>query len=283
MIISRAPVRITLGGGGTDLKSYYAEHGGFLIAGAIDLYVYVCMNRRFFDTIRLSYSASETVDSVDEIKHPVFRECLKKYGIDRQIEIASISDVTANCGLGTSSTFTVALINAIHAYKRDYVSLADLAEEACDIEIDRLQEPIGKQDQYIAAFGGVTCLTFDTDGTVHVEPLKISPSNLQLLEKNILMFYTGIERRSSEILRDQDENSKKKQAPTGSSRLGSRRAPISNRATWAASANFSTNTGSRRSVFPAGSRTRKSTSGTRPRETTGRSAGRSWARAEAGS
>jgi D-glycero-alpha-D-manno-heptose-7-phosphate kinase len=208
MIISRAPVRITLGGGGTDLKSYYSRYGGFLIAAAIDRYVFISANKRFHDSIRLSYSQTEIVDSVADIKHHIFKAALRLLNIDRGIELVSVADVPANCGLGTSSSFTVSLLNALHAYKKDFVTLKQLAEEACHIEIDVLQEPIGKQDQYMAAFGGITCLTFEKNEDVLVEALKISDEVLDQLESNIVLFYTGIERSASEILSEQDEKSK---------------------------------------------------------------------------
>ena len=209
IIVSRAPVRISLGGGGTDLESYYSKFGGFLIAGAIDKYVHICANRRFHKSIRLSYSQTEIVDHVDEIKHRIFREVLSMLSINGGIELVSIADVPANCGLGTSSSFTVALLNALHAYRRDFVTQQQLAEKACEIEIKRLGEPIGKQDQYISAFGGLTCLNIEKNGTVQVEPLRISEENARELENNILLFYTGIERSASEILGEQNEKSKK--------------------------------------------------------------------------
>src|SRR5438552_314048 len=169
MIISRAPVRFSLGGGGTDLPSYSREHGGFLVAAAIDKYVFVGANRRFYDNIRLAYSKTETVDHVDQIEHRIFRETLRQTGITNGIELVSVADVPGSTGLGSSGTFTVALLNALHAYKQEFVSSETLAEEACHIEIDVLAEPIGKQDQYIAAFGGITAFTFAKDGSVHVE------------------------------------------------------------------------------------------------------------------
>jgi len=174
MILSRAPLRITLGGGGTDLKSYYSQYGGFLIAAGIDRYCTILANRRFYDSIRLSYSEMEIVESVEQIRHRIFREALKTVGIYKNIELHSTADVPSNSGLGSSSCFTVALLNALHAYKGDYIGKKDLAEEACRIEIDVLGEPIGKQDQYMAAFGGISCLTFDKNGNVLVEPLRLS-------------------------------------------------------------------------------------------------------------
>ena len=208
MIISRAPVRISLGGGGTDLKSYYSKFGGFLIAGAIDKYVFLSVNKRFESSIRLSYSRTEIVDSVDQIEHRIFREAFNLLNMDGSIEAVSIADVPANCGLGSSSAFTVSLLNALHTYKREYLSLEQLAEEACEIEIDILREPIGKQDQYIASFGGVTCLIFEKDGRVIVEPLRMSEDALYQLESNVVLFYTGIERSASEILSEQNNKSK---------------------------------------------------------------------------
>src|SRR6185503_15957804 len=146
MIVSRAPVRFSLGGGGTDLPSYSSVHGGFLVAAAIDKYIYVSANRRFYDTIRLAYSRTETVDHVDKIDHRIFREALRFTGIGSGIELTSVADVPPNSGLGSSSSFTVALLNALHTYKHDFVSSRQLAEEACHIEIELLKEPIGKQD-----------------------------------------------------------------------------------------------------------------------------------------
>jgi D-glycero-alpha-D-manno-heptose-7-phosphate kinase len=208
MIVSRAPTRITLGGGGTDLRSYYSKYGGFLIAAGINRYITVLATKRFYDSIRLSYSQMEICSSVDEIKHRIFREALRLTGISKNIELHSTADVPANSGLGSSSSFTVALLNALHAYKRDNIGKKDLAEEACHVEIDILGDPIGKQDQYMAAYGGITCLTFGRDGEVLVEPLRISDETLELLESNLLFFFTGKERTASEILKEQDERSR---------------------------------------------------------------------------
>ncbi len=207
MILSRAPVRITLGGGGTDLKSYYSRYGGFLIAAAVDRYCSIVASRRFYDNIRLSYSKLEIKDNANEVEHRLFREALKFVGIERGIELHSVADVPANSGLGSSSSFTVALINALHAYKREFVSQKQLAEEACHIEIDILGEPIGKQDQYMGAFGGLTCLTFDKNGEVLVEPLRMSDEAMEQLESNLVFFFTGKERSASDILADQDKKS----------------------------------------------------------------------------
>jgi D-glycero-alpha-D-manno-heptose-7-phosphate kinase len=208
MIVSRAPTRITLGGGGTDLKSYYSRFGGFLIAGAINRYCTIMANRRFYESIRLSYSEMEIVDKLEDIKHRIFKCALEYIDIRAGIELHSTADVPANAGLGSSSSFTVALLNALHTYKKDYVSQRQLADEACQIEIELLNEPIGKQDQYIAAFGGLTCLTFEKDGSVIVEPLRMSFDMLDQLESSLLLFFTGKERSASDILFDQDKKSK---------------------------------------------------------------------------
>jgi len=208
MILSRAPTRITLGGGGTDLRSYYAKYGGFLIAGSINKYCNILVNKRFYDDIRLSYSQVEIKSSVSEVEHRIFRAALDFTDVGKGIELHSTADVPAGCGLGTSSSFTVALLNALHAYKREFVTQRQLAEEACHIEIDVLGEPIGKQDQYLAALGGLVCLTFEKSGEVIVEPLRISPEMLDQLENNTLLFFTGSERSASTILAEQDARSK---------------------------------------------------------------------------
>jgi D-glycero-alpha-D-manno-heptose-7-phosphate kinase len=209
MIVSRAPVRFSLGGGGTDLPSYSSVHGGFLVAAAIDKYIYVSANRRFYDTIRLAYSKTETVDAVDKIDHRIFREALRFAGIERSIELTSVSDVPPNSGLGSSSSFTVALLNALHTYRQEFVSSRQLAEEACHIEIDVLGAPIGKQDQYIAAYGGVTALTFNPDGSVDHERVPIRPEVLDELESNLLIFYSGVEREASSVLSEQGKSIQK--------------------------------------------------------------------------
>jgi D-glycero-alpha-D-manno-heptose-7-phosphate kinase len=206
MIVSRAPVRFSLGGGGTDLPSYSAIHGGFLVAAAIDKYIYVSANRRFYDSIRLAYSKTETVDSVDQIEHRIFREALRFTGISRGIEINSVADVPSNSGLGSSSTFTVALLNALHTFKQEFVSSLQLAQEACHIEIDLLKEPIGKQDQFISAHGGITAFTFNPDGSVQVERVPVRPEVLDDLESNLLIFYSGVERSAASVLAKQGQN-----------------------------------------------------------------------------
>ena len=167
MIITRSPLRISLGGGGTDLPSYYREHGGFLIAAAIDKYVYINVHRRFVDGFLLKYSHLEEAATIDEIKHPIIREALKLAGVqERNLEITSMADIPAGTGLGSSGSFTTALLKALHALRKNLVHPAELAEQACHIELEKLREPIGKQDQYIAAYGGITCFHFLPDGQV---------------------------------------------------------------------------------------------------------------------
>jgi len=211
MIITRSPLRISLGGGGTDLPSYYREHGGFLIAGAIDKYVYITLHETFVPEIIVRYSKMEVVSSAEEIKHPIIREALRLIPIeDPHLELTSMSDIPAGTGLGSSGSFTTALLCALHAYCKNHVSQRELAEQACHIEIDLLGEPIGKQDQYIAAYGGITAFTFHPDGFVDVQPLRIAPSTLHQLEDNLVMFFTGYTRSASQILKDQDVRSKQK-------------------------------------------------------------------------
>lgn len=214
MIISRAPVRLSMGGGGTDLPSYYKEYGGFLIATTINKYVYVSLNKRFEKSIRLSYSKTEIVDDVEKIEHRIFKEALKYTGLNNQIELVSIADVPSNCGLGTSSTFTVSLLNALFTYKKEYLSVEALAEAACHIELDILNEPIGKQDQYASAFGGFNAYWFNKDGSVNVEPLNIREEVIKDLQNNILLFYLKKERSASSILKLQNDKSIKKDSGT---------------------------------------------------------------------
>jgi D-glycero-alpha-D-manno-heptose-7-phosphate kinase len=205
VIISRAPVRFSLGGGGTDIPAYYEQFGGYLLAAAIDKYIYVSANRRFYDTIRLSYSKTENVDSVDKIEHRIFREALRMTGVTKGIEMTSVADVPANSGLGSSSSFTVALLNALHTYNRRFCSSRELAEQACQLEIERLGEPIGKQDQFIAAYGGVTAFTFNKDGSVEVEPVPAAPEVLDELSNNLCIIYSGVERAASVVLSEQGQ------------------------------------------------------------------------------
>lgn len=210
MIITRSPLRISLGGGGTDLPSYYRAHGGFLIAAAIDKYVYINVHQRFVQNFLLKYSHLEEAATVDEIKHPIIREAIRMVGIQqRNLEITSMADIPAGTGLGSSGSFTTALLKALHAFKKNLVHPAELAEQACHIELEKLQEPIGKQDQYIAAFGGITCFEFSPNDQVKAWPLEVSEETLFDLEDNLLLFFTGYSRSASDILKEQDDKSKK--------------------------------------------------------------------------
>jgi D-glycero-alpha-D-manno-heptose-7-phosphate kinase len=209
MIITRSPLRISLGGGGTDLPSYYREHSGFLIAAAIDKYVYINVHRRFVDGFLLKYSSLEEAATIDEIKHPIIREALKLVDVQaRNLEITSMADIPAGTGLGSSGSFTTALLKAFHALQKNLVHPAELAEQACCIELEKLGEPIGKQDQYIAAYGGITCFQFLPDGRVEAAPLQVSEETLFNLEDNLLLFFTGYSRAASAILKEQDDKSK---------------------------------------------------------------------------
>jgi D-glycero-alpha-D-manno-heptose-7-phosphate kinase len=209
VIIVRSPLRITLGGGGTDLPSYFREHEGFLIAAAIDKYVYVTVIKPFAPGIFLKYSSIEHVDRIDEVKHPIIREALGEFEGDKpQIEITTLADIPAGTGLGSSGSFTTALLRALHAHAKNIIHPRELAEHACAIEIDRLREPIGKQDQYIAAFGGLTCFTFRRDGMVDAVPLAMDEEARHALEDNLLLFFTGYSRSASQILKEQDQRTK---------------------------------------------------------------------------
>jgi len=209
MIITRSPLRICLGGGGTDLPSYYRQHTGFVISAAINRYVYITINEAFKPRILVKYSKFEDVERVEEIQHPIIREALKLTGINGPyLEIVSLSDIPAGTGMGSSGSFTTALLCALHTLKRDFLPPRVLAEQACHIELDLLKEPIGKQDQYIAAFGGISCFQFLPDDSVQVESLKIPAETLANLEDNLLLFFTGSSRNASDILRDQDSRTR---------------------------------------------------------------------------
>jgi D-glycero-alpha-D-manno-heptose-7-phosphate kinase len=213
MIITRSPLRISLGGGGTDLPSYYKEHGGFLVAAAIDKYVFINVHRRFTEGFLLKYSRLEEAATIDEIEHPIIREALKMARVEeRRLEITSMADIPAGTGLGSSGSFTTALLKALYALRKNLVHPAALAEQACEIELEKLGEPIGKQDQYIAAFGGLTCFNFLPSGAVEAWPLKISEESLFNLEDNLLLFFTGYSRSASKILKEQDDKSKEADA-----------------------------------------------------------------------
>lgn len=208
MIITRSPLRITLGGGGTDLPSYYREHEGFLISAAIDKYVFVTVTRPFIEGIFLKYSHLEHAQQVDEVQHPIIREALRLMQFKTpQIEITTLADIPSGTGLGSSSSFTTALLKALYTHRRRILHQRELAELACHLEMDILNEPIGKQDQYIAAYGGVNCLTFRSDGDVEVEPLDMSVDALHTLQDHLLLFFTGFSRSAGSILIDQKTKS----------------------------------------------------------------------------
>jgi D-glycero-alpha-D-manno-heptose-7-phosphate kinase len=206
MILTRTPFRVTLGGGGTDLPSFYREHGGFILAVGIDKYMFLNVNTPIVDDkIRVRYTASEIVDHVDDVKHTLAREALRLFGITNGIEIVSIADIPAGTGLGSSSSYLVGLLNALHALFQDQATPQKLAEEACRIELDVLKKPIGKQDQYMAAFGGLTALDIKPDGRVCVTRLELDVDLVESLEDNILMFYTNALRDAAAILKKQDD------------------------------------------------------------------------------
>jgi len=209
MLIARSPLRLSLGGGGTDLPSYYREHGGFLVAGAISKYVYITLHRTYVPDLIVKYSRLERVTHSREIEHPIIRECFALLGLDgSNMELTSMADIPASTGLGSSGSFTTALLKALHAWKRDLVHPEQIAREACHIELDRLKEPIGKQDQYIAALGGLTCFEFLPDDTVKAWPLAIDRDTLEEMEDNLVLFFTGYSRSASSILQEQDQRSK---------------------------------------------------------------------------
>ncbi|MBV9003251.1 MAG: galactokinase [Solirubrobacterales bacterium] len=208
VIFSRAPLRISLGGGGTDLPSYYREHGGFLVAGAIDKYVYMLVHTVFQRRYKMKYSETEEVDEVASIKHPILRETLLRHWRGNPLEIASIADVPAGTGMGSSGAFTVALLKGLAHARRTSITQGALAEASCEIEIDVLKEPCGKQDPYVAAHGGICAYTFEKDGTVTVEPLELSAETLRALREQLLLFYTGEARNASAVLSDQDQRTK---------------------------------------------------------------------------
>jgi D-glycero-alpha-D-manno-heptose-7-phosphate kinase len=211
MIITRSPLRISLGGGGTDLPSYYGEFGGFLVAAAIDKYLYLTLHETFVPELIVKYSKMERVRTIEELQHPIIREAMRMTGVPAQyLELASMADIPAGTGLGSSGSFTTALLKVLHAHKQHLIHPHALAEAACHLEIDILGEPIGKQDQYIAAYGGLTCFEFKPNGEVVAEPLKISQETLYNLEDDLLLFFTGYSRSASAILKEQDVKSQER-------------------------------------------------------------------------
>jgi D-glycero-alpha-D-manno-heptose-7-phosphate kinase len=204
VIIVRSPLRITIGGGGTDLRSYYSQYGGFVVSAAIDKYVFVTATRPFVPGIFLKYSKLEQVQYCDEVKHPIIRETLNLLGFRTpQVEITALADIPAGTGLGSSGSFTTALVKALYAYRRQHLNASELARIASEIEVDRLKEPVGKQDPYIAAYGGLTCFSFHPDESVEAVPLQIKWDVLHDLQDNLLLFFTGFARSASGVLDDQ--------------------------------------------------------------------------------
>ena len=209
MIIVRSPLRISLGGGGTDLPSYYTKFGGYFISAAINKYIYITLNENFSNQLIVKYSKMEKVEDSSKIEHPIIREAFSltnTKGVG--LEVCSMADIPSGTGLGSSSSFTVALLKALHVYNRNIISTHDLAEQACDIELNRLKEPIGKQDQFISAYGGITTFDINTNGHVSVQPLSLTNDVLNDLNENLLLFFTGYSRSASFILKEQDQKSK---------------------------------------------------------------------------
>jgi len=210
MILARAPLRISLGGGGTDLPSYYENSGGFVLSAAMNKYIYICVNQPAADDlIRVKYSRYEQVSCPDEVQHDLVRHTLNLLKLKGSLEITSMADVPAGTGLGSSGSYLVALLTALRAMKRETIPTHALAEQACDIEMNMAGHPVGKHDHYLAAFGGITCLEIEGDGSVRVSPVNISHSTLEELSANILLFYTGVSRSSTEILGEQKTLSEK--------------------------------------------------------------------------
>ena len=207
VLITRTPLRISIGGGGTDLPSYYRRDGALVISAAIDKYVFISVNKTFVDDYFIKYSQLERAATVDDIEHPLVREAIRLVGLPPGVEIVSTADIPSGTGLGSSGTFTVGLLRALHAYNRHHVSAGTLAEQACHLEIDVLGNAVGKQDQYIAAFGGLTCFQFNADETVQVSPLAVSSATMHALEEHLLLFFTGYSRSASDILHDQKKRS----------------------------------------------------------------------------
>lgn len=209
MIISRTPFRVSFAGGGTDLPDYYRGSSGAVVSTAIDKYMYITVNRYFDDSIILKYSKTELVESVDQVRHPLLRECLRKTGIRRGVEITSMADVVGGTGLGSSSAFTVGVLHALYAFKGQFRTQEQLAREACEIEMERLREPVGKQDQYIAAYGGFQFLEFMPDEAVRVDPLICPARTLDRLAEHLILLYSGVTRRAGPLLRRARANVKK--------------------------------------------------------------------------
>ncbi len=207
MIITRTPLRISIGGGGTDLPSFYEQRGGYVISAAVSKHIYIGLNRTFTDDYLLKYSELERTDRREDIKHRIVRAVFERHDVQPGIELVSVADIPAGTGLGSSGSFTVGLLRAVYALKRHHASAQEIADEACDIEINVLGEPVGKQDQFIASYGGLTCFEFHQDGTTTATPLSIPERALHELEEHLLLFFTGYSRSASEILKDQKDKS----------------------------------------------------------------------------
>lgn len=209
MLISSTPLRISLGGGGTDLPFYYEKYGGFVLAAAIKKYVYITISNHFEKIIKLNYSQTEICSSTKEVKHPIIQEALKLTGIENHIEIGSIADLPAKSGLGSSGSFTVGLLNGLYTHLGKNITKKELADTACSIEMDLLKEPVGKQDQFIASYGGFSCISINKKGRVSIIPLKIPSESIHDLEHNLTFFYTGVMRSASNVLKDQKKTAGK--------------------------------------------------------------------------
>lgn len=212
MLITRTPLRISIGGGGTDLPAYYKDHGGYFISAAIDRYIYIALHKTFQKNFIVKYSKYELTQTIDEIKHPIVREAYRLHEMEPYLEMSSMADIPAGTGLGSSGAFGVGLLKSIYSYKREHISPGDLAKQACHIEMDLLKEPVGKQDQYIAAYGGITCFEIDRGGEVEARRLKVSNDTLHDLEDNLLMFFTGYSRSASSVLKEQEIGLENKEA-----------------------------------------------------------------------
>ena len=206
MIITKTPLRISFTGGGTDLPDYYQKHGGAVVSAGINKYIYVTVNKKFDSKIRVSYSQTEIVDEVEELHHELVRECLKLVGIKGGIEITSIADIPSGTGLGSSSAFTVGLLNALHVYDGYSPSSEELAQQACRVEIGVLKHPIGKQDQYAAAYGGMNYFQFDPDDTVTRGRIYLSDGDARKMRQKLMLFYTGLTHNANTILKEQKQN-----------------------------------------------------------------------------
>ncbi len=209
MIITRTPLRISLGGGGTDLPSYYREHGGFVLSAAINKYIYITINQTFFPGYFLKYSEHELAESIDAVRHPLIREALELHRMPGRLEIVSIADVPAGTGMGSSGAFLVGLLHALYAYKRQPVTAETLAREAVEIEMNRLSAPVGKQDQYIAAYGGISCQEYRPDESVAIAPLAIGEAAIRELRDSLMLFFVGYTRAAAELLGEQKERSER--------------------------------------------------------------------------